>query len=85
MTRVLHTARISNVDSVMFADRNSRDGKFFSSVKNYERCFSSCNERGTKQKILSPHEESNDLCSHGVLKLLYDKFSAPNESTSERT
>ena len=28
MTRVLHTARISNVDSVMFVDRNERDGKF---------------------------------------------------------
>ena len=28
MTRVLHTARISNVDSVIFVDRNSRDGKF---------------------------------------------------------
>ena len=28
MTRVLHTARISNVDSVMFVDRNVRDGKF---------------------------------------------------------
>ena len=28
MTRVLHTARISNVDSVMFVDRNKRDGKF---------------------------------------------------------
>ena len=27
MTRVLHTARISNVDSVMFVDRNKRDGK----------------------------------------------------------
>ena len=26
MTRVLHTARISNVDSVMFVDRNKRDG-----------------------------------------------------------
>ena len=25
MTRVLHTARIGNVDSVMFLDRNSRD------------------------------------------------------------
>ncbi|RMX45469.1 hypothetical protein pdam_00019742 [Pocillopora damicornis] len=25
MTRVLHTARISNVDSVMFVDRNKRD------------------------------------------------------------
>ena len=28
MTRVLHTARISNVDSAMFVDRNERDGKF---------------------------------------------------------
>ena len=26
--RVLHTARICNVDSVMFVDRNRRDGKF---------------------------------------------------------
>ena len=33
MTRVLHTARISNVDSVMFVDRYKRDGKFLSSVK----------------------------------------------------
>ena len=28
MTCVLHTTRISNVDSVMFVDRNERDGKF---------------------------------------------------------
>ena len=28
MARVLHTARISNVESVMFVDRNKRDGKF---------------------------------------------------------
>ena len=28
MTRVQHTARISNVDSVMFVDGNKRDGKF---------------------------------------------------------
>ena len=28
MTRVLPTARISNINSVMFVDRNSRDGKF---------------------------------------------------------
>ena len=33
MTRVLHTARISNVDSLMFVDGNKRDGEFFSSVK----------------------------------------------------
>ena len=28
MTRVLHTARISNVDSVLFVDRHRIDGKF---------------------------------------------------------
>ena len=28
MTRVLHTSRISNVDSMMFVDRNKRRGKF---------------------------------------------------------
>ena len=28
MARVLHTARISNVESVMFVDRNKRDGRF---------------------------------------------------------
>ena len=32
MTRILHTARISNVDSLIFVDRNKRDGKFLSSV-----------------------------------------------------
>ena len=39
MTRVLHTARISNVDSVMFVDRNRRDGKFLSSVKKKRKMF----------------------------------------------
>ena len=29
MTRVQHTARISNVNSIMFVDRNKRDGKFW--------------------------------------------------------
>ena len=28
MTCILHTAMISNVDSVTFVDRNKRDGKF---------------------------------------------------------
>ena len=28
VTRILHTVRISNVDSVMFVNRISRDGKF---------------------------------------------------------
>ena len=58
MTRVLHTARISNVDSVMFLDRNSRDGKFWARWRIKKDVFSSCHKRGTK-KYLSPHEESN--------------------------
>ena len=28
-TRVLHAARIRNIDSVIFIDRNKRDGKFW--------------------------------------------------------
>ena len=32
MTRVLNTARISNVDTIMFVDRNKRDGKFLRMV-----------------------------------------------------
>ena len=28
MTRVLHTARIRDVDSILSVDRNNRDGKF---------------------------------------------------------
>ena len=32
---------------------------FFSSVKTEKMFFSSCHERGTKKKILRPHEESN--------------------------
>ena len=28
MTRALHTARISNVNSIMFVVKNKRDGKF---------------------------------------------------------
>ena len=42
MTRVLHTARISNVDSVIF-----------------ERCFSSCHERGKKKKFWVPMRTQN--------------------------
>ena len=29
MTHLLHTARISNVDSIMFVDGNKRDDRFF--------------------------------------------------------
>ena len=33
MTSVLHTARISSTDGVVFVDRNKRDGNFLSSAK----------------------------------------------------
>ena len=34
----------------------------------WERCFSSCHERGTNKKILSPHEESNLRASDSALR-----------------
>ena len=50
MTRVLHTARISKVDSVMFVDGNIEGMVSFElGKKNKERCFSSCYKRGTKK------------------------------------
>ena len=33
VTHVLHTARINNVDSLMFVDRNKWDGKVWALVK----------------------------------------------------
>ena len=40
MTHVLHTTRISNVNSIMFVDRNKRDGKFWAKLRNREKwCF----------------------------------------------
>ena len=35
MTRVLHTAMISNVDSVMFVDRNKRESQFILTRSNF--------------------------------------------------
>ena len=34
----------------------------------WERCFSSCHERGTNKKVLSPHEESNLRPSDSALR-----------------
>ena len=47
-TRILHTAKISNVDSVMFVYR-IREMVSFEPCR--KRCFSSSNERGTKKKF----------------------------------
>ena len=52
ITHVLHTARISNVSSVMFVDRNKRDDKFLAWQRNRERWFFwSCHKRGTNKKF----------------------------------
>ena len=53
MTRVLHTARISNVDSAVFVSR-IREMLSFELGKERERCFSSCHERGTNKNSESP-------------------------------
>ena len=58
MTCILHTSRISNVDSVMFVDRNSRDGKFWAWKRNKKDVFV-LSRAWDKEKILCPHEESN--------------------------
>ena len=59
MTRILHIAKISNVDSVMFVNR-------IREMVNFEHCkeidknvFLSCQERGAKKKNSSPLEKLN--------------------------
>ena len=60
MTHVLHTTRISNVNSIMFVDRNKRDGKFWAQLRNREKwCFFILSGGWDKEKIMSPYEESN--------------------------
>ena len=60
MTRVLNTARISNVDGVMFVEKKIREMVSFELGKEIKKdVFSSCHKRGTKEKILSPPEESS--------------------------
>ena len=51
MTRVLHTVRISNVDSVMFVNR-LREMVSFELGKEIEKdVFMSCHERESKKKV----------------------------------
>ena len=49
MTRVLHTARISDVGNVMFVDRIRGMVSFELGKEIEENIFSSCHERGTKE------------------------------------
>ena len=51
VTRVLHTVRVSNVDSVTFVD-GTRETESFELGKEIEKdVFSSCHERGTMKKF----------------------------------
>ena len=52
--RVLHTSRISNVDSVMLVN-----SKFWARWRNRVRCFFVLSRAWDKEKVLSPHEKSN--------------------------
>ena len=54
MTRVLHTARISDVGNVMFVDRIRGMVSFELGKEIEENIFSSCHERGTKENSESP-------------------------------
>ena len=54
MTCILHTSRISNVDSVMFVGRNSRDGKFWAWKRNKKDVFCLVTRMGQRKNSLSP-------------------------------
>ena len=58
MTRILHTARISNVDSVIFVNI-IREMLSFEPCKEIEKDFFRPVTSVEQKKILSPHEESN--------------------------
>ena len=58
MTRFLHTVRISNVDSVMFANSIGKMVSF-ERGKEIEKGVPVLSRSWDKEKILSPHEESN--------------------------
>ena len=52
MTRVLNTARISNVDGVMFVEKKIREMVSFELGKEIKKdVFSSCHKRGTKKEF----------------------------------
>ena len=68
MICVLHTARISNVDRVMFVNRIRWYVMSLVKKKRNLRCFSSCHECGKKGKILSP---KNYLLSYLLKSVLF--------------
>ena len=63
MTHVLHTTSISNVNSIVFVDRNKRDGKFWAQLRNRERCFFILSGGWDKEKfwVLMKNQTSHTL------------------------
>ena len=68
MTRVLYTARISDVDSVMFGNRIRKTASFQLGKEIEKDVFHLVTSVGTKKKILSPYEESNLRPSDSALR-----------------
>ena len=64
----IQSVKISNVDSIMFADGNRRNGKLLSAVKKQRKMFFILSQAWDKEKTLSPHEESNLRPSDSVLQ-----------------
>ena len=54
MTHILHTARIGNVNGVMFVNRISKMGSFELDKEIEKDFFLSCHQHGTKKNFKSP-------------------------------
>ena len=59
MTHILHTARISNINGVMFVNRISKMGSFELDKEIEKYFFFVLSLAWDKEKILNPHEELN--------------------------
>ena len=59
MTHILHTARIGNVNGVMFVNRISKMGSFELDKEIEKDFFFVLSLAWDKEKILNPHEELN--------------------------
>ena len=76
MTRVLHTAKISDVDSVMYVNRNSRDGKFWARWRTKKDVFRLVTSwvlkpRRTSRIIFPPSENASPSSSSLIVLLLF--------------
>ena len=88
MTPVLHTARISNGDSVMFVNRVRETIGFLSSIKKYRKMFcSSCHERGTlilfTRKIFIISSTLCDLFNLAI-RVFHSSLSQPPSNSNKK-